>query len=223
MEIMGIKIGRSSSGKRRRKRATTKLERMYNSELLEATLKYPRVLAVVIDKYGELPVLHEDELEPMIDNIRAKIHERAVQTISKHRRRELVTRIDEIIDVAMSASDRSGRGDRKRPVPGINSGGPSRTSATTYQQRIMGRGPKQDSSLLTFLEFLAFLTKLANQQVKDDKWSSKPTDGEGERKRVPGLRPETVFTAEEKENGTSTGYPSIPPGHRHRQDYGGTA
>lgn len=119
MEIMGIKIGRSSSGKRRRKGVTTKLERMYNSELLEATLKYPGVLAIVIDKYGELPVLHEDELEPMIDNIRAEIHERAVQTISKHRRRELVTRIDEIIDVAMSASDRSGRGDRKRPVPGI--------------------------------------------------------------------------------------------------------
>ncbi len=107
MKILGLRIGRSRSGSRSRKRAPTNLQKIYNRELLDAVLKYPRVLAAVIDKYGELPASHEDELEPIMNNIRSKIQEKVVQTALKNRKQELVTRIDEVIDEVMGTGESS--------------------------------------------------------------------------------------------------------------------
>lgn len=169
MKILGIRIGWPHSGRRRRKKVPTKQENMYNATLLDAALKSPGVLAVVIDKFGKLPAYQEDELEPIIINIRDKMHKKAVQTILKNRRRELVIRIDTIIDEVIGADDRSGKQYKKRPTAGVDTDGQCIAPGTIYQSRTMGRGLKQGLNLLTFLqslEVITFLGKLAKQQRK---------------------------------------------------------
>ncbi len=169
MKILGIRIGWPHSGRRRRKKVPTKLENMYNATLLDAALKSPVVLAIVIDKFGILPAYQEDELEPIINTIRDKMHKKAVQSILKNRRRELVTRIDAIIDEVIGADDRSGKQYKKRPIAGVNTDRQYIAPGTIYQSRTMGRGPKQGLNPLTFLqspEVIAFPGKLANRQKK---------------------------------------------------------
>lgn len=169
MKILGLRIGRSHSGRKRRKRAPTKLEKIYNKKLLDAVLESPKVMAAVIDKYGELPAFHEDELEPIINDIRSKIQEKAVQTALKNRRQELVTRIDEIINDVMGASH-SSRRQYKKPVVDIGTSGQDSTPDTLHQRRTTGRHPSQVPNVRAFmegLEIIAFLSKLASEQAKD--------------------------------------------------------
>jgi len=170
MRILGIRIGRSDSGKRRRKKAPTRLEKLYNTELLDAVLKSPKVLAVVIDKYGKLPASHEDYFEPITKNIRGEIYKKAVQAALKQRRRELVAYIDGIIDGVIGIGNSNRRQYRKEPAGDSGTGGQIRLQSSVYRRRPVGLGPEKSISLRTFLESLeiiAFLSKLASQQVKN--------------------------------------------------------
>ncbi|MFC2069129.1 hypothetical protein ACFLTP_09030 [Chloroflexota bacterium] len=61
--IFGYKIPWLRRKSQRRRRAATKLERLTNATLLNAALKDPEVLAQLINKYGQIKVCHEDEME----------------------------------------------------------------------------------------------------------------------------------------------------------------
>jgi len=92
------------SGYRRRRKVPSSLDRIASTALLDASVKNPKVLARVINKYGEIQVSHEDKIETEIENVSNEIYRKAAQTIINSRRQELDSLIAKIIDRVIGPS-----------------------------------------------------------------------------------------------------------------------
>ena len=170
MRILGIEIGLSHFGSRRRRKVTSKLERLTNAALLNAVLGDPEMLATVLDKYGKIETYHDDtETEAKINGIRARIYREAVQTIMNSRGQELASRIDGIIDQVMGIGDRSGKQYEDVPVSGTITSRPYGVTAIDRRRPTREPGFTHSlglSELLKELEVLVALDQLASQGIQ---------------------------------------------------------
>ena len=80
MQILGFRINWFRSGRRRRSKVTSKLDKIANAALLDAAVKSPEVLAQVINKFGQIEIYQDDEIETKIQNLKTKIHREAAET-----------------------------------------------------------------------------------------------------------------------------------------------
>ena len=170
MRIFGIRIGWSHSGSKRRKKVTSKLERIANAALLDAVLRDPEVLATVIDKYGEIQVRHDDEMETEIQNFRATIYKGVEQTMRNERSHELASLIDDITDrVIHGGIDHADQHHKEKRPEGVIVPGENDIPATYRQHRRLQRDMKYNSNppaILEDLELLAALATLAKWHIR---------------------------------------------------------
>lgn len=168
--IFGLTIQWSSPGKQRRKKVTSKLERLAEAALLDVVLRNDQTLADIINMFGRIQVHREDKTEPQFNGIRDKIFGKAVETILNSRRQELERRVDGITDRVIGAADRS-RGQREEALfLGVIDDDPRGVPGAIHHHPRRARRPGQTSgaqALLRDLELLAGLVKLAGNAIKD--------------------------------------------------------
>ncbi len=172
MRILCLTIRRAYPGSRRRRRVTSKPERLATAALLDAAQRDPAVMAKVIGKYGGIRVPEEDEMEAEIQNLRAKIVREAVQAVFKSRSRELDSRIGDIIDRVIGIKSGHGGGQHKEGrFKGVTTGGQNSAQTPIRQRQRMRQGLRHRpsrSSLVKDLEALALLGKLAGRQIRNE-------------------------------------------------------
>jgi hypothetical protein len=153
MGILGLKIGLFRSGGKKRRKTTTRMERVASAGLLEAANRDPKVLFEIINKYGQ--IREYDKSESELQSIEERIYQKAVRNMLKGGNRELDAWINEIIDRVMGIkSGEYGRG--YTPVP-------------VRQRPDIKQGHDHGSGLPAFLrdpEIIAILGKLAGRKGK---------------------------------------------------------
>ena len=169
--ILGLRIGRFHSGRRRRRKVPSALDRITSAALLDAAVKDPEVLAQIIDKYGEIQVRHDDMIATEAENIRVKVYREAAQTILNSRRQELTSRVNGIIDRVMGLNTLpGGRQHEERSFEGATPG--EQNGTPDMARRRHGRQSSLETNsnpsvLIGGLAMLALLNKIVHQQRKE--------------------------------------------------------
>lgn len=109
---------------------TSKLERLVNAALLDAALRSDETLVEIVNMFGKIHVHHDDEMEPQLKNLRAKIYRQVTETVLTSRCRELESRINRIIDRVIDADDRNKGQHEERQFPGAIAAGQDGAQAT---------------------------------------------------------------------------------------------
>jgi predicted house-cleaning noncanonical NTP pyrophosphatase (MazG superfamily) len=168
MKILGLTIHGFHFRNRRQRKVTNKLDRIANAALLNAAVKNPEVLAQIINKYGEIQVYQDDEMETKIQNLRTKIYEEAAETLLNNRRQELVSHVGEIIDRVMGLNSVTGGGQREEsPFKGATPRGQNSTSNIARRRHGIQRSLETSSNpsiLIRGLAILAVLEGIIDQQ-----------------------------------------------------------
>ena len=171
MRILGLRIGRSRSGGKKKKKTATRMERIASAALLEAAKQDHKVLLEIMNKYGK--IREYDKSESEIQSLEDQIYQKAVQNMLKDGNRELDDWIDEIIDRVMGLNSVPGRRRyEERPFEGVTPGGHNSTPNTVRQRRGMQGSLKTSSNSSVFIRTLAMLAVLdetVNQQTKKQK------------------------------------------------------
>ena len=161
---------------RRRRKVTSKPDRIANAELLDAAKKDPEVVATIINKYGKIRVYHDDEVKNELQKIKTDIYREAVLTVLNRRSQELVNRIDEFVGRVQGVSSKHRRRQHeKEPFEDVIQDGRSSIPNAIHQDRGMHRSLDHDSDLSVFvksLAMLAILNEIVNQQRKEQKEGS---------------------------------------------------
>ena len=169
IRILGLTIQWSHPGRQRRRKVTSKLERLAEAALLDAVLKNDQTLAEVINMFAKIQVHHEDKLDPQFKRIRDKLFREAVDTIISSQRQELERRIDGIVDRLIGTGERSREQQEGEQYPKAISAHRHGMPGATHRHQSRARRPRQTSGSQAFLhdlELIATLIKLASNAMK---------------------------------------------------------
>ena len=167
MRILGLRIGWSRSGGKKKKKTATRMERIASAALLKTANRDPKVLVDVMNKYGKILEYDKNEMESDIQNLRGQIYQKAVQNMLKGGSRELDEFINEIIDRVMGLNSvPGGRRYEERPLEGVTPGGHNSTPNTVRQRRGMQRSLETGSNSSRAMAMIAILDEIVNQQTK---------------------------------------------------------
>jgi hypothetical protein len=170
MKIFGLTIHGFHRGSSRRRRVTSKLERIAYATLLTSALENAETLFTIINKFGQIEVQNEDEIKTKLKNMRAEIYRKAVETILNKRRQELANRIDEIIDRVIGLNTQhEGQQYEAGSFEGVIPGKQNDAPAASRWRRTRVRSSQHTSSLsalLRDLKMLATLGQIDNQKIK---------------------------------------------------------
>ena len=171
MKIIGLTIHGFHCSRSREKKGISKLDRIIDMTLLEAAVKNPEVLAQIVNKYGEIRVRPDDEIAALAENMRAKVHKKAAQSILESHKHVLVTHVGELIDTVMGLNSVPGRRQHEeRRFEGTPPGEQNGMSNIARQQHGMRRSCKKTSAdpsvLIRGLAMLAVIEGIFNQQRK---------------------------------------------------------
>ena len=169
MNILGFKIGRFRYGQRRRRKVTSKLDRLANVTLLNAAVENPETLFTIINKFGQLELYQDDEIETKIHDLRKKIYKEAAETILISRQQELIQYIDGVIDLIIDTGDRRKKRHDEFTFADTYAGESDAVPIVYHRQRPRARGSLHTSNLSAFLrdmKALTMLINLANQGIQ---------------------------------------------------------
>ena len=140
------------------------------SYLLSAAMENLEVLAQVVNKYGRIEMPHKDTIGTLAQETRMRLYKEAKQTILDSRRQELISHIDELINMVMGVNSMPVMNRHKeRLLSGTLPGEPNGTSNIASQRHGIHRSHKTsvDPSLLVKgLAMLTILERIINQQRK---------------------------------------------------------
>ncbi len=170
MKIIGLTMHGFHFGRKRKKKVTSKLDRIANLALLEAAVKNPEVLAQIVNKYGEIRVRPNDDIAALTENMRAKVHKKAAQSILESPKHVLVTHVGELIDTVMGLNSVPGRcQNEERRLEGTPSSEQNGTLNIASRRHGVQRSHETSadpSVLVKGLAMLAVLKEIINQQRK---------------------------------------------------------
>ena len=186
MRILGFRISWFNSGNRRRSRVTSKSQRLAASLLLKAALENHKTLALIMNKFGQIEMNLDDDIENEIQDLRNKMQKKVAESLLNHHKQEMTYHIDTMIDVILGTGKRSSTHLEGAPQAGTYTAGSGGTP-DVHQRRSPGKQlPMQTPNLSAKaqgLKALNQLINLANQgiQMEDIDGSNKTHVAESDR------------------------------------------
>ena len=165
MRILCFRIRWFNSVNRRRRKVTSKPERLASAMLLKAALENPKTLAVIMNKFGQIQMNQDDEIENEIRDLQNKIHKKVAEALPKHHKRDLTYYIDTLINIILGTDNRSAAQLEEVRPAGTYTVRPGGISAI-HRRRKPGEKAVRHTPSLSGLKALTVPTHLANQGIQ---------------------------------------------------------